>query len=94
MPKIVINRGRNGAERQLITERTTEINNNIKRTFGGDIIRINDIARFLNCSRQTVYRYIGEKPEHRLPAVRRSYGTKMFHSIDVARRLAELEVIQ
>ena len=95
MPKIIINRGKTNAERKLITERTDEINASIRAKVGVErLIRLIDISQYLECDYTTAYRYMRENHKHNLPRVRHACGTKKYQTIDVARRLAELEARQ
>ena len=94
MPKLIINRARNPDEAKSISDRTTEINRDLKALIGGDLAKISDVAKFLGCSARLAYSYLGyEPPKANLPPVPHAMGTKRFRTVDVARRLAELEVI-
>ena len=93
MPKLVINRGRNPGETKLISERTEQIKTALRDQTGGDFIRLPDIAQYLKCCYKTAYKLMHAYPQHNLPSVRHACGTKSYHTIDVARRLAELEAL-
>jgi DNA invertase Pin-like site-specific DNA recombinase len=92
MPKIVINRG-NAKESKLITARTSEISAALREIAESEFIETSDIMKYLGCSRRSVSRYTGKQDKHQLSAVRKACGTRKYRSIDVARRLAELEVL-
>jgi hypothetical protein len=93
MPKVVINRARNASESRLITERTQEICNALKSLSGCEFIDAKIIMQYLGCSRRSVTRYTGPIQKYKMPALRKACGTRKFRAIDVARRLAELEVL-
>jgi hypothetical protein len=95
MPKIVFNRGRNPAETQSITEITARVEKALKERYG-DYVRPADVADYLGVHYTTAYRMLrsdGNYGKHNLPPVRHACGTKKYHTCDVARRLAELEVL-
>jgi hypothetical protein len=95
MPKVVINRGKNHTERKLISERTDEINASICSKIGVErFIRLIDIAQYLECDYSTAWKYMHEQPQYNLPRVKHACGTKKYRTIDVARRLAELEAFR
>ena len=92
MPKIVIKRG-DVKESKLITARTSEISAALGKIADGEFVETSDIMKYLGCSRRSVSRYTGKQDKHQLPPVRKACGTRKFRRIDVARRLAELEVL-
>lgn len=93
MPKIVINRARNAAESRLIAERTQDICAALKSLSGCEFVDAKTIMQYLGCSRRSVTRYTGAIPKYKMPPLRKACGTRKFRAIDVARRLAELEVL-
>ncbi len=93
MPKVVINHAKNAAESKLITVRTSEIGSALKDIAESEFVDAQTIMKYLGCSRRSVSRYTGRQDKYQLPAVRKACGTRRYRAIDVARRLAELEVL-
>ncbi|MFA5676580.1 MAG: helix-turn-helix domain-containing protein [Christensenellales bacterium] len=92
MPKVVFNRGRNAHERESIKEITERVKADLRMRCG-DYVRPADVAAYLGIHYTTAYRILRSYNDRRLPPLRHACGTKKFHTIDVARRLAELEVL-
>lgn len=82
MPKVVINRARNKAQYDLISERTKFYNDELKERYGSKI-RLKHITDYLCCSNATAIKYFKN--------VRHVGGTKLYNSIDIARAIAEKE---
>jgi uncharacterized Fe-S cluster-containing radical SAM superfamily protein len=82
MPKVVLNKWKNAEQGRYVTERTKLYNEEIKAMYG-DKVTTKNVAEYLSCSMTSVYRYLG--------GVKRCGRTKLYNSIDVARRLAERE---
>ena len=82
MPKVVLNRFKNHEQGRYVIERTKLYNNEIKEKYGCKVT-ISNIMEYLQCSRMSVYRY--------LDGVKKCGSSRLYNSIDVARRLAERE---
>lgn len=82
MPKVVLNRFKNHEQGRYVIERTKLYNEEMKAKYGNKV-SIQNIVEYLGCSRMSVYRY--------LDGVKKCGGTRVYNSIDVARRLAERE---
>lgn len=59
----------------------------------GDFVRPGDIAEYLDICYKTAHRILRGQYKTSLPPVRHACGTKKYHTIDVARRLADLSVM-
>lgn len=92
MPKLTFNRGRNAEEKKSIEELTQRIKGELKEKYG-DFVRPTNVADYLGVCYKTAHRILRGQYKGNLPPVRQACGTKKYHSIDVARRLAELEII-
>lgn len=95
MPKIVSNPGANGAERKSIEQRTEEIRKGLQAVSkNNEFVMVKEIVLYLGCSDDTVGRRMSANAEYNLPAVPYACGGTMRRIIDVARRLAELEILK
>ena len=82
MPKVVINRAKTKAQYDLISERTSYYNEEIRARYG-EKIRLKHISEYLCCAPSTAIRYFRD--------VRHVGGTKLYNSIDIARAIAMKE---
>lgn len=82
MLKVVLNRFKNHEQGRYVIERTKLYNNEMKSKYG-DKVTVSNVMEYLKCSRMSVYRY--------LEGVKKCGSSRLYNSIDVARRLAERE---